>query len=1039
MSNSKIIVFLCLMCLCEFTYSAECKVKFNTKFNARSIDYVIVQNLTKGTKIKINVSANDSLRLTDQNETAVVDVRDEIEDIRVLYYPDGRNELNFNAKHNGNVQVNLVGIDGKLIKSTNQYLNEGTNSFLLTLPLGVYVVQVIGSDYTYFKKVVNSKNLQFPAITFIGRNAFTINSTRHKINTITESSKIVYLYCDNSDNLLFNGVSGIYSTTVNTNLFNFWNNGVYANDMTISFDFVESCVDADGNIYSVIPLGPQLWMAENLRTTKYRNSTPISNITNLLDWANDRYGAFNHYANDINNDNGAKYGHFYNWYAVNNINNLAPDGWHIPTDSEWKRMNDYMMKGYGYNAGKNLKSTIDWTSGESTNLFAFNGYPIGSLSGTSGYIQQNKQVDYWSSTPVDASYALNWFLNSSTDSLKQGKDLKDMGCIIRCIKDSSLATVHTFTPNQKFASVTVGGMLDDFGGTPIKECGICYSNSTTNPTIDDTKIVLGVNIYGNTNSNGIPDARCYFSSQILGINLFSKYYIRAYAINSSGLAYGEVLTFQNQPISQDSIFAKIYSTLGLTGNQQPFGDPDISTVDEATTSFVRLIWNLNELTTDEAMCSWGDPGISELNFCKLSSNHDQLNGMYKRLYFNINLCSFFINQIETKNDVQTIKQRAEARFLRALNYYYLLDMFGNVPVPELGILQATRSQIFNYLQDELAACESEMFTPRASDKPYYRVDQAANWLLRSRLYLNAEVYTGTARWDLAAIYSMKVINSGYTLCPVFRQLFMADNAGVFDGSTVNQAPTEIILPIYADGIKASSWFSSLFLIASTHTTGMVNWGSNAGWGGNRARSTLVKKFFPTGTTFFSNTADLTTAILASMKDGRALFDKKSVSVGLDISSLNTFKEGYQVIKYSNIRADGGRTSDSQYTDMDVPLMRAAEAYLNYAEAVTRGAAVISGYAALDAVNALRTRAGAPVFSTLTLQNIIDERAREFFFEGHRRTDLIRFGQFGGNTNYLWDWKGGASTGTNFAPYLNVFPIPQAEIDANTNLSQNPGY
>ncbi|MHB9141143.1 MAG: RagB/SusD family nutrient uptake outer membrane protein [Paludibacter sp.] len=512
-----------------------------------------------------------------------------------------------------------------------------------------------------------------------------------------------------------------------------------------------------------------------------------------------------------------------------------------------------------------------------------------------------------------------------------------------------------------------------------------------------------------------------------------------------------------QTFDQDGVFAKIYSSLALTGQQGPAGNGDVAGIDEGTSAFIRLLWNLNELTTDEAICSWGDPGIPEMNFNKWTSSHDQVKGLYYRLYFDITLCNQFLTETSALTDEKSLKQRAEARFMRALNYYYLLDMFGNVPFTETVTLvtsppQIKRADLFAYVNKELAACEGDMYQPKEAGKPYYRVDQAANWLLRSRLFLNSEVYTGVARYDSAAIYAKKVIDSGYTLCPVFRQLFMADNAGNLDGSSVNMAPNEIIFPIAQDGTKTTSWGGSLFLIASTRTNGMLSWGCDQGWGGNRARSTLVKKFFPTGTTFFSNEADLTTAYLASMKDSRALFDKKSVSLGLNISNPGLYKQGYQVIKYTNVRADGAASNNQTYTDTDVPFMRAAEAYLNYAEAVLRGGAVVGGYQAIDAVNALRTRAGAPLFNTttniLTLQKIIDERAREFFFEGYRRSDLIRFGQYGGaNVTYTWDWKAGLApdptTGTpqpaTFSADMNIFPIPSTDINANANLTQNPGY
>jgi hypothetical protein len=518
-----------------------------------------------------------------------------------------------------------------------------------------------------------------------------------------------------------------------------------------------------------------------------------------------------------------------------------------------------------------------------------------------------------------------------------------------------------------------------------------------------------------------------------------------------------------QTFNQDEVFAKVYASYALTGQEGPAGNSDIEGLDEGRFSIYRCLWNVNELSTDEAICSWSDAEVLELNYNNWSSQSTITDGLYSRLYFTVTLCNHFLEQTSGKTDDSSVKQRAEVRFLRAMAYYYLMDFFGNVPFTDVVSLtpptQMKRADLFVWVEKELKECSADMYEPRTA--PYYRVDKAAAWLLLSRLYLNAVVYTsvpatateaavvGAPRWDDAAIYAKKVIDSGYVLNPSYKQLFMADNAGTVDGSTVNTAPQEIIFPIAADGIKTKAWGTSLFLIASTHTTGMAAWGTTEGWGGNRARATLLKKFFtinPSGTSvsgFFSDSKDLTTSLIASSKDNRALFDKISVSTSLAITGPTIFKQGYQVIKFTNVRADGGTTSDTQFTDMDVPFMRVAEAYLNYAEAVLRGGAVVSGYAAIDAVNALRTRASAPVFNTttnpLTLPKILDERAREFFFEGYRRSDLIRFNMYGGATGYTWDWKANEPAGKDFPADFNLFPIPANDLNANANLTQNPGY
>lgn len=508
-----------------------------------------------------------------------------------------------------------------------------------------------------------------------------------------------------------------------------------------------------------------------------------------------------------------------------------------------------------------------------------------------------------------------------------------------------------------------------------------------------------------------------------------------------------------QTFSQDEVFAKVYASFSHTGQEGPSGKGDIEGLDEGRFSLVRCLWNCNEITTDEAICSWGDAEVIDLNKNNWTPNTPSFDGLYARLYFVITISNHFLEQTADMTDDNTKRQKAEVRFLRALAYYYLMDNFGNVPfidkITDVAPLQIKRKDLFKWIESELLAVEPDMYEPRTG--PYYRVDKAANWLLLARLYLNGQVYTtvpasegvaavaGQTYWNEAAVYANKVIKSAYNLSPVFKHLFMGDNAGVIDGSTVNQAPQEIIFAFPADGIKTTSWGASLFLIASTHTSGMAAWGTSEGWGGNRLRPSVTRAFFPS-TIRVSNPSDLTTGIGVAYKDERALIYGASDRT-LSIPNIGKFKEGYSALKFSNVRADGGATKDPKYVDMDYPFMRKAEAYLIYAEAVLRGGAKVDGLEALTAVNDLRTRAKAKLLTSteLTLDYILTERIREFFMEGHRRTDLIRFNKFGGATGYTWEWKSGEQAGADFPVEYNLFPLPTNDLNANPNLVQNPGY
>ena len=512
-----------------------------------------------------------------------------------------------------------------------------------------------------------------------------------------------------------------------------------------------------------------------------------------------------------------------------------------------------------------------------------------------------------------------------------------------------------------------------------------------------------------------------------------------------------------QEFHQDGVFARIYASLALTGQRGPDGEGDIEGIDEGTSCFVRMIWNLNTITTDEAICAWlGDPSIGDLNSNQWDAMNGLIGGLFARLYINIAFCNHFLEMTEGLTDERTRRQRAEVRFIRALNWFYLMDMFGDVVFVDRVITDGSlperisRADLFDYILQELSEIENDMYAPRQA--PRYRADQAANWLLRSRILLNAEIYTGTPRWTEAAAYAQRVMNSAYELAPVFAHLFMADNDG---SGTVNTAYREIIFPIAQHGQRIRSWGASTFLIASTRVGGMPASGSTEGWAGNRARAALINKFFPgdipdeafiawlkdeDGEFVEDDNGELI-GIITGGTDARAMFyvnptTRTRTIRGGNPSGVGDFTQGYSVIKFSNLRADGGPTSDPLHADMDVPFFRLAEAYLTFAEATLRAGG--DAGAALNAVNALRRRANATEFTVLSLDMVLDEKAREFFFEGQRRTDLIRFGRFTGG-DYIWDWKGGVEHGTSISSHLNVFPIPAGQLLANPNLRQNLGY
>lgn len=512
---------------------------------------------------------------------------------------------------------------------------------------------------------------------------------------------------------------------------------------------------------------------------------------------------------------------------------------------------------------------------------------------------------------------------------------------------------------------------------------------------------------------------------------------------------------------QAGAFVKQYAMLGLTGQKGLAGSPDLDGQDEGESGFYRTVFNCNELSTDECIWVWQDNvDIPQFTGLSWNSSSQRTEWVYVRLGYDITQFNFFLDQTEGLTDAESLRQRAEVRFLRALHYWYFIDLFGKAPFKEhfsndLPVEKGGK-ELYDYIQTELAEAEADMYEP--GEAPFGRADKAANWLLRARLYLNAEVYTGTADYQNAKTYADKVINSGaYQLCDDYRLMFMADN------DENKEAMKEIILPIRQDGIKTRNYGGSTYLVCGARTGGMPYMGTTNGWSCVIARNSLVYKFFPNkdvpmipedvevpAQADLPNDAAIdawdaqygvrTVDIVEAAGDDRAMFysgaggGKRT----MDPSAINSFQSGLSIVKWQNIRSDGAATSHTEYPDTDIPLFRLAEAYLTRAEANFR---LNDTNAALQDILTLRSHRGCttqPQASDIDEMYILDEWAREFYLEGRRRSDLVRFDCFT-TDKYLWDWKGGVKEGKSVRDIYNVFPIPETDIKNNPNMTQNEGY
>lgn len=498
---------------------------------------------------------------------------------------------------------------------------------------------------------------------------------------------------------------------------------------------------------------------------------------------------------------------------------------------------------------------------------------------------------------------------------------------------------------------------------------------------------------------------------------------------------------QTTEADYDGILNKIYGNLALTGLTGPHGSSDLpDDIDEGMSVFVRVMWYANELSSDESLCAWlSDDGIPEFNRGTWGDSHPLLRGFYYRCMFGITLCNYFLENAPSSIEEYSYKV-AEVRFMRALYYYYLMDMFGNPPfvtrISSDAPAQATRQQMFDFVESELKAIVGEAESSYVlADKrvKYGRADKVAGYMLLMRMYLNAEVYTGTARWQEARTYAEKAINSNYELSmtpkngyTAYQLLFMGDN-------DTNGAQNEIVLPVLFDGDRTQSW-GGVFLVAGVVNGNDLNaypTGTTANWGGIRAKKYFVQKWFPNDDAPVGTPDDL----IAAAGDDRCLL--LTVGHELEIVEEDKFEQGMGYVKFLNIHADGTPAHNADHTDYDFPLFRLAEAYLTYAEADARLNGGTMSATGLNYIKALRERAHANTnISVFSLQDIEDEWSREFGFEGRRRMDMIRFGNYTGTPRI---WIGGTASGGTLSAYRSIFPLPSSDLIANPNLKQNPNY
>jgi len=396
-------------------FSLNYTISFTGSGASTKIDNVVVQNLTKNTTV--TVPSGNTLNLVSSITTTVENSKANNANIKISTNAfTGKSTLSFLVKNRCATQLNVFSIDGRKVISHNQNLQEGLNSFELFLPQGIFLAQVEGYNFSFTGKIISqSEQSTNPTISLV---ASTNQETAKPQKAKSETAGITQMEYTSGDQLLYKAASSIYSTIITD---------IPSASKTTNFVFYE-CSDANGNNYSTVTIGTQVWMAENLSTTKYKDNTNISYS------ASASTAAYCDYNNNASNS--ATYGRLYNWSAVN-TGKLAPTGWHVASYTEWISLSAYLGNSAAGDGGKMKETGIaHWTTPNSgaTNESGFTALP-GGYNYLGSFYNLGNNGCWWTATENDFSMANSRNLDYNSNSGPIGLAAKAFGYSVRCIKD----------------------------------------------------------------------------------------------------------------------------------------------------------------------------------------------------------------------------------------------------------------------------------------------------------------------------------------------------------------------------------------------------------------------------------------------------------------------------------------------------------------------------------------------------------------------------------------------------------------------------
>lgn len=443
-SKESITLFLLLL-VWQVLPAQEYRITFSGTGQSSSVETVEVKNIDQQTTLMLN--GTDTLLLTSIVGTSYLSSLKH----GMIIYPNPANHsshLDFYTSSSGKINIEIYKLDGRLITSKLIMLVSGDHAATITgLNAGIYTVKVTTPEYSYHQKLISTASSQSaPQIHYDG----IAESHPHK-NGLKFYRNVVVMQYNEGERVLFKAISGNYTHIISM---------VPTANQNINFEFVD-CIDFDGNQYGVVTIGDKVWMVENLKTTHYRNGTPIDYPGNdTIAWENNSTGAYAWYNNDIFWKD--SYGALYNWFASTNTHGLCPVGWHVPSYAEWSQLVEFLtQQGYSNQwgdpngAGNALKSCQqvnsplggdcntsehpvwnEYDTNHGFDAFGFSSFPGGCRHIDGSFHLLGSYGFWWSSTWYSFSSA--WFSDMSNEGSTVFMNnilSKGFGMSIRCIRN----------------------------------------------------------------------------------------------------------------------------------------------------------------------------------------------------------------------------------------------------------------------------------------------------------------------------------------------------------------------------------------------------------------------------------------------------------------------------------------------------------------------------------------------------------------------------------------------------------------------------